>query len=135
MSKKRFLSIQGSFAAAHFYRQNQWDYEKNKAVFGKCFTSFGHGHEYRVRLNFDVSKIKDMRDFQLQAQVALQKVLNVFDHTHLNFDFTIFADRNPTTENIVIAVKEVCQGLLNPTLVASLADVMIFENESIGARP
>lgn len=134
-NRKRLLAIQGSFAAAHLYSQAQWDYEKNKAVFGKCFTTFGHGHEYRLRINFDVSSVADVLIFEQQARASLQKVLVLFDHKHLNFDFRFFEQKIPTTENLAILLKDICHKHFSPQLSQALKDLTIYENEFIGGKP
>lgn len=91
------LLVGGAFSSAHLYHQKKWSEAENQAAFGKCFTEFGHGHNYRLQVGFRNSQ----KDFQfLQAQV--RTVTDLLDHQHLNFTIPEFQDKIPTTENIAL---------------------------------
>jgi len=95
MTKLRILTE--DFSAAHFYQQKQWPPEVNAAHFGKCFTPYGHGHNYRLEVAFAFSETPLP---ELQAQV--KGVTDLLDHQHLNFVIPEFQDEIPTTENIAL---------------------------------
>ena len=41
-----YLSRSIVFSSAHRYFQKKFSEEKNKEVFGRCYTKYGHGHNY-----------------------------------------------------------------------------------------
>jgi 6-pyruvoyltetrahydropterin/6-carboxytetrahydropterin synthase len=86
-----------NFSAAHLYHQKKWSEAENKACFGKCFTEYGHGHNYTLEVGF--SAPQSLRQ-PLQAHV--KAVTDLLDHQHLNFVIPEFKDTIPTTENIAI---------------------------------
>lgn len=89
------LILQQEFSAAHFYQQKQWSEAQNQAEFGKCFTKYGHGHNYRLEAGF-----KDPKGSREELQRQLRAVTDLLDHQHLNFVIPEFRDQVPTTENI-----------------------------------
>lgn len=91
------LRLEGRFSAAHFYRQPAWTEEKNRAEFGLCFTSHGHGHDYRLHIEVETP----IDETRLRAD--LKSVCAAYDHIHLNFMSDEFKNEIPTTE--VIASK------------------------------
>jgi 6-pyruvoyltetrahydropterin/6-carboxytetrahydropterin synthase len=101
------LTRKAEFAAAHFYWNDQWSEQENRRVFGKCANRQGHGHNYTlevtVRGEIDattgfVVDLKDLKD------IMEREVVSVYDHRHLNFEVPEFADRQPTTENMALAI-------------------------------
>jgi 6-pyruvoyltetrahydropterin/6-carboxytetrahydropterin synthase len=92
------------FASAHLYHQKAWSNEKNKEIFGACFTPFGHGHNYRLHLGVDAKTNEALVHSQIKPVLAL------LDHHHLNFDVPEFKDVVPTvvptTENIALFIAE-----------------------------
>ncbi len=91
----------GSFSAAHFYRQDQWSAEKNRAEFGKCYSQFGHGHDYRIELTI---KLPSQTEIPLMNKLFAE-ILNKLDHQHLNFVFPEFQAQIPTTENVALYIQ------------------------------
>ncbi len=81
------------FAAAHFYSNSAWTEAKNREIFGKCFTPYGHGHNYRLVFFLQVEPDEEF----LRAANA---VVEELDHQHLNFVIEFFKTHIPTTENI-----------------------------------
>ena len=99
------LIIDFEFAAAHFYENQHWSAQKNKDVFGKCYTPHGHGHNYKLQLEVDIfGKPLDIAKKAISQQVVT--VLSKIDHSHLNFDIPYFKTRIPTTENISLYLKD-----------------------------
>jgi 6-pyruvoyltetrahydropterin/6-carboxytetrahydropterin synthase len=83
------------FSSAHFYHQKNWSAEENLQHFGRCFTQYGHGHNYRLEVAFQNPQTPLM---ELKAHV--KKVTDPLDHQHLNFVIAEFQTEIPTTENI-----------------------------------
>ncbi|MBC7372002.1 MAG: 6-carboxytetrahydropterin synthase [Bdellovibrionaceae bacterium] len=89
------------FSAAHLYHQPKWGKKQNQEKFGKCFTEFGHGHNYRVEAAFteNAGPLEDLEQ-------ALRLVVGLLDHQHLNFVIPEFKTAIPTTENIALFCLE-----------------------------
>ena len=102
-------TFQYRFSAAHFYQIAAWSEEKNRETFGKCFTEYGHGHDYIVEVMVEYKK----SDFEVIDQ-ALKTVVLKIDHQHLNFVFAEFKEKVPTTENLAqFILKEMKSALEN----------------------
>lgn len=91
------LILTATFCAAHLYHQKDWDESQNRACFGKCFSEFGHGHNYRLEVGF-TEPISPREELQTRLQVVTDRL----DHHHLNFKIPEFQDLIPTTENIAL---------------------------------
>lgn len=98
-----------TFSAAHFYHQINWSDKKNHQNFGKCYTKFGHGHNYRLELAFIDStaelSFEKSKLYKKNLQI-LEKVIHKLDHQHLNFQIDEFKTKIPTTENILIYIRQ-----------------------------
>ncbi len=110
----RFAAIRGElpmmvmiesfeFAASHRLYCPDFDDQKNRQLFGKCANPNGHGHNYVVEVS--VCGRPDERTGTIIDHAAFQRtvkerVLDRFDHKHLNADCPEFAELNPSVENI-----------------------------------
>lgn len=121
-----YESIQLGFSCAHFYAQSKWDDQKNRQSFGKCFSKYGHGHDYKLQIWFkcDVDDTKTLKREWLDFK---SKLFERMDHKHLNFDFEEFKNTNPTTENIALFVLNA----IPKTLRASLNKILLYERPDI----
>ena len=91
------LMVEDSFSAAH----QLIGYE------GKCENL--HGHTFKVQVfvsGAKLDKIGMLIDFKM-IKAELKKVIDEFDHTNLN-DLPLFAEQNPTAENLA---REICDRL------------------------
>ncbi|HUU85906.1 MAG TPA: 6-carboxytetrahydropterin synthase [Phycisphaerae bacterium] len=91
------------FAASHRLYCPDLDDEKNREVFGKCANPNGHGHNYVVEVS--VAGRPDPRSGTIVDHAAFERtvkerVIDRFDHKHLNADCPEFAELNPSVENI-----------------------------------
>jgi 6-pyruvoyltetrahydropterin/6-carboxytetrahydropterin synthase len=96
------------FSAAHRLHSPTLSEAENQQVFGRCNNPNGHGHNYELEVT--VAGEPDSRG-QIISLAELQKavttrVLDVFDHKHLNLDCAEFRDLNPTVENIARVIYE-----------------------------
>ena len=90
-------------AAAHRLINPEWDEARNKAVFGKCNNTEGHGHNYTVDVSFTGPRDPQTGEIMnLDAMDATVKevILDRFDHKNLNKETKEFARLNPTVENM-----------------------------------
>lgn len=92
------------FSAAHRLHNPALSEEENREVFGKCNNPNGHGHNYLLEVT--VAGAPDERtgtigDIHEVDRTVQERVLNDFDHRHLNQDVEDFKEVNPTSEAIV----------------------------------
>ena len=119
--------LEKEFSAAHFYNQPQWTPQKNQEEFGRCYTEYGHGHNYRLRAEFLETSDLALEDFRK----ILNSVVSVIDHEHLNFVVPEFQNKIPTTEVILEYISEKLKKKMGPK---SLVNLELFETHDIGAR-
>jgi len=127
------LTRRAEFSAAHYYWVQAWSAEKNAEVFGRCANRNGHGHNYVLEITVAgepdpvtgfVLDLKELRD------VIDREVVSVYDHRHLNLEVPEFRDRQPTTENIAIAVWD---RLVEKIPGARLHRVRVYEQDDLFA--
>lgn len=115
------------FSAAHFYNQRQWSKEKNQKIFGRCFSEYGHGHDYLLEVTLDL----DQNFIDVSDQIVA-KVTGDLDHKHLNFDIPEFKNKIPTTENILSFLEQqISNALSEQGIVAHLRTLRLFESPQV----
>jgi 6-pyruvoyltetrahydropterin/6-carboxytetrahydropterin synthase len=113
-----YLTRRYRFAAAHRLHSDALSEEENRSVYGKCNNPYGHGHNYvlEVTVGGPVDSATGMvMDLALLDGTVERKVLERFDHKHLNLDVENFSNLVPTTENLCIEIYK----LLRTELEAS----------------
>ncbi len=122
-----FLTRKAEFSSAHFYRIPHFSPEKNQATFGKCANPNGHGHNYTLEVTVagEVDPLTGfVVDLKLLKDIVEREVVSVYDHRNLNHEVPEFAETNPTTENIAVAIWRRLDGKV-PN--ARLHRVRVFE--------
>ena len=132
-----FLTRRATFAASHYYWNESWSEEKNRAVFGKCANRNGHGHNYTLEVT--VAGEPDavtgfVVDLKWLKDVIESEVLSAYDHRHLNFEVPEFVKAVPTTENIAIAAWKRLEPTINAIGGAKLSRVRVYETPEIFAE-
>lgn len=130
----KIASIESQFSAAHFYKQKNWSAEKNKETFGRCFTEYGHGHNYRLKLEIEIpEKISNSKisSWLSEQKRILNSITNELDHEHLNFVIPAFKKTVPTTENILIYLTEKVK---ESQLQAHAKTLQLFEMEDLWTK-
>ena len=95
------------FSAAHRLGREDWSEERNREVFGDCASPNWHGHNYELDVTVEgpvdpaTGFVFDLKRLREEVQA---RVLGDLDHRNLNLDVPWLAGRNPTTENLVIAI-------------------------------
>lgn len=115
------------FAAAHRLYCADLSPAENQKVFGKCTNPNGHGHNYIVEVT--VAGEPDGRtgvviELGRLEQVVKARVIDVFDHKHLNADCPEFAALNPSVENITQVIWSKLDRQFAP---AKLTCVRVYE--------
>ena len=95
------LYVKSAFNSAHLYHQAKWTEEKNRETFGRCFSPYGHGHNYVLEVGFRVlaTTLESDKHFYQELVNTLTARL---DHEHLNFVIPEFKVAIPTSENIAL---------------------------------
>jgi 6-pyruvoyltetrahydropterin/6-carboxytetrahydropterin synthase len=121
-----------TFAAAHVLRRDEWDEERNRAVFGQC--AGDHGHNYVLEVSVggepdpETGMVVNLKDLD---QVVREAVVAHVDHRHLNHDVPFLAGVVPTAENLALAFWQRLDGCLRERSPAcSLCRVRLVESEN-----
>jgi len=119
MDKKVAVFRREHFNAAHRLYNSNWTEEQNAACFGKCSYPNYHGHNYELEIKV-VGTVNEETGFVMDTKklsdLAQELVLEKFDHKNLNLDVEEFKHKNPTAENIAIAIYN----LLRPHIDSAL---------------
>lgn len=101
------VSRHAHFNAAHRLHREDWSFEKNDAVFGKCNNVNFHGHNYELiasvtgEVNPETGYVIDLK---ILADIIHEEVEIPFDHKNLNLDVSEFANLIPTAEHIAYVI-------------------------------
>ena len=123
------LTSRYRFSAAHRLDTPSFTPEQNRSVYGKCNNPFGHGHDYvlDVTINGAVDENGLMVNRADMDRMVRRAVIEKLDHKYLNRDVVEFADRNPTTENLAMVIRDYLNDAWN--LAAKLVRIKIIETD------
>lgn len=121
------------FAAAHRYIRPEWDEVRNRAVFGRCYNSPAHGHNYFLELTVsgEIDPKTGMVVNLFDLKRVLLDVIEEFDHKNLNLDMPYFKDRIPTSENFAHVLWE---KLSTQQDIGTLHTLRLCEDEDLYAE-
>ncbi len=128
-----YLTRKAEFSSAHFYRNAAWSDERNAEIFGKYANPAGHGHNYtlEVTVGGEIDPVTGfVVDLKLLKDILEKEVVGVYDHRNLNHEVPEFADMNPSTENIAIAIWHRLDGKI-PN--AKLHRIRVYEMDDLFA--
>ncbi len=103
------------FNAAHRLHNPKLSDAENKEIFGPCNNPNYHGHNYELEVSVEgevhptTGYVADLGEVK---RIVAEVVLRRLDHKNLNLDVPEFRDRNPTTENLVVAIWQMLEGRL-----------------------
>ncbi len=121
------------FNAAHRYRKLDWTDDENVRVFGKDFKTHGHNYELEVTLagpvNTDTGFSADLADLK---GVVERQVIDILDHSQIELDIGWFAERQPSSENLVLFIWQQLHGKFRGN--AELVKVRLYETTTIYAE-
>jgi 6-pyruvoyltetrahydropterin/6-carboxytetrahydropterin synthase len=121
------LTYTFEFSAAHRLYCAELSSDENQRIFGPCTNPNGHGHNYVVRVTIkgepdpQTGVVFSIPDF---SRIVNERVIDRFDHKHLNEDCTEFARSNPTVENITRVIFDKLDEAFSP---ARLDTVRVYE--------
>lgn len=133
MDHKTLLTKRVDFAASHRYWNPEWTEKRNRSVFGKCTSKYGHGHNYilEVTIEGEVDPETGMIINLYDLKPIIDHVLKDFDHKHLNDDNIYFRDRIPTTENIARVFWELIEKQLGKDTKYRLYRIRLYETPDL----
>ena len=97
------------FSAAHRLARPDWSEQRNREVFGDCSNPNWHGHNYELDVTVEgevdpeTGYVMDLKSLKKLVQTL---VVEDLDHRNLNLDVLWLKGKNPTTENLVVAICE-----------------------------
>lgn len=122
-----FYTEQFEFSAAHRLHCPELSDDQNRELFGKCNNPAGHGHNYIVQVTIASGREPESEMLAARRRLPLvlkDRVLDRFDHKHLNEDTAEFRSLNPTVENIARVVWDL---LVDQVAPARLVNVRVYE--------
>ncbi len=119
------IAQQYEFSAAHRLHVPELSDEENRRVFGKCNNPSGHGHNYQFEVNVQCPIDANLDVGSLDAVVD-SRVVQRYDHKHLNIDLPEFGQTNPSVEHIAKAIYDRLEPAVRE-LGARLQNVRVWE--------
>ncbi|MEX2527771.1 MAG: 6-carboxytetrahydropterin synthase [Gemmatimonadota bacterium] len=116
------------FSAAHRLFRPEWSEERNLQVFGACSNPLGHGHNYEVDVTVEGPVDPEtgyVLDLKILKELLEERVLQDVDHRNLNEEVPWLAGKNPTTENLVVAIWRRIAPALPPAI--ELVRIVLWE--------
>ena len=113
------VSRKAHFNAAHRLYREDWSYEKNSSIFGKCNNPNFHGHNYELivsvtgEIDPETGYVIDMK---ILKDIIKSEIEDVFDHKNLNIEVPEFKTLNPTAENMVVVIYDKLKRKINDSL-------------------
>ncbi|NJB38084.1 MULTISPECIES: 6-carboxytetrahydropterin synthase [Flavobacteriaceae] len=101
------VSRKAQFNAAHRLYREDWTFDKNQEIFGKCNNPKFHGHNYDLIVSVTGEIDKEtgyVMDMKVLKDLIKEHVIEPLDHRNLNLDVPEFANLNPTAENIAVVI-------------------------------
>jgi 6-pyruvoyltetrahydropterin/6-carboxytetrahydropterin synthase len=106
----------------------EWSQARNEDVFGQCASPNWHGHNYELDVVVEgeiAAETGFVFDLKLLRELVEREVLADVDHRNLNLDVAWLEGRNPTTENLVVAIWQRLAPALPPGV--HLARLVLWE--------
>lgn len=130
--KTVYITRREHFNAAHKLWNEEWNDEKNEAVFGKCSNKNWHGHNFNIFVtvkgvpNPNTGFVINLKDL---SQIMKEYVVEALDHKNLNLDVPFMKGVIASTENLVMNIWEEIEG---PIMDAGgiLAKIRLEETEN-----
>ncbi len=125
-----YVTRRETFSASHRLYNPAWTDAQNEAVFDKCNSIHGHGHNYVIEVT--VAGEPDPQtgyvlDLKLLKQIIKREFVDKVDHKHLNLDVEWFRSTIPTAENIA----RIAWDVLRPKIPSgALYQIRLHETEN-----
>ena len=114
------------FAAGHRLLNPDFSEDRNREVFGGCYTPHGHNYDVEVTVEGEVDPDTGyVIDLGRLKRLIHEAALDELDHTFLN-DVEWLEGVNPTAENLVVELWNRLNGALNGL---DLISIRLWETE------
>ena len=125
-----FITKQFKFCAAHKYWNDSWNYDQNYKVFGDDIRVHGHNYILDITITGPVSVDSGfIFDIQELKEIVSINVIDVIDHSQIQEDIEWFANKQPSTENLVLFIwQQIVEHIKTP---AKLYKIKLRETPSI----
>ena len=125
-----FITKQFKFCAAHKYWNDSWDHERNYKVFGDDIRVHGHNYILDITITGPVSEESGfIFDIQGLKEIVSNNVIDVIDHSQIQEDIEWFANKQPSTENLVLFIwQQIVEHIKSPS---KLYKIKLRETPSI----
>jgi 6-pyruvoyltetrahydropterin/6-carboxytetrahydropterin synthase len=126
---KAYFGRRYTISASHRLHTQALSPDQNRAAYGKCNNTHGHGHNYTVEVlvggpvDPETGMVINLAALD---EVVRMRILQRFDHANLNLD-PLFLNRVPTTENLSIALFALLRDALP---IGKLERVRVEETEN-----
>ena len=127
------ITRRAEFSASHRCYSSSLSEEQNLDLYGERASSHGHGHNYvlEVTIEGEPDPVTGMIiDLKLVKDIINERVVDLMDHRHLNYEVPPFDRVVPTVENVA---REIWK-LLQPGLQfknASLSSIRLYETSDL----
>ena len=101
-----FLTRVYDFPASHRLFNPALTDAENDAIFRECNNPNGHGHNYTLEVTLSgmpATETGMLVDIRVLDNLVSERILNIVDHRHLNFDVPFLANTITTAENVAVA--------------------------------
>ncbi len=125
----QFLTKSFHFCAAHQYGHADWSHKKNVEVFGDDSKVHGHNYTLEVTVKGKVNpETGFIVDLGYLKRIVDENVTNLLDHSQIELDIPWFADKQPSSENMVVFIWESIESKLTGV---NLHRIRLIETPSI----
>lgn len=133
MQGSQLLARKTQFTCIHKYEVKEWDEETNKKTFGLCYSKYGHGHNYTLEAWFS-GPLDPETGMIINLSIVdemLQSATSEIDGKNLNSEVEWFSAKVPTTENLLIFLKDRLIEKLTPESQVSLYQLRLYESDTL----
>lgn len=127
-----FITRRERFNAAHRLYKESYTDEENLEVFGKCSNPNWHGHNYNLYVTVKGEPDPEtgfLINLKQLSNLIKEKIIHKVDHKNLNLEVDFMDGKNPTTENIAMAIWDELEAPLR-RLGIELHKIKIEETEN-----
>ncbi len=125
-----YVSRREVFSASHRLHNPALNDEENRALFGKCNSPNGHGHNYTliITVGGEIDPVSGyLIDLKKLKDIVKENVIDKVDHKNLNMDVDFLKGVITTTENLAVAFWKI---LADKIPSGRLYSVKIAETEN-----
>ena len=120
------------FCAAHRYWNDKWSKEENFNVFGDDIRNHGHNYILRITVKGKINPDSGfLIDLQWLNDTVKNKIIKILDHAQIDEDIEYFADKSPSTENLVVFIWDILESHFKKHQTSKLYKVFLRETPTI----